>query len=112
MYGVCGFFYPLLALGAEQCFRVLEAAVRLQCKQAGIPTTIQTKKGKTIPTPFAENIESLIKAGVIPEADKMLWKAIRILRNIGSHPESQTILSPGMSISHLFTTAELLNALF
>jgi Domain of unknown function (DUF4145) len=111
MHGVCVVLLPLLALGAEQCSRVLEAAVRLRCEQAGIPTTKQTKKGKTIHTPFAENIKSLVKAGIIHESDKMRWDAIRGLRNIGSHPESQTILSPGMAIADLFTTAELLNAL-
>lgn len=106
------FFYPLLALGSEQCYRVLEAAVRLRCEQAGIATKRQTKNGKTIRTSFAENIESLIKAGIIPESDKMRWEAIRNLRNIGSHPEFQKILSPGIAIPNLFTTAELLNALF
>lgn len=41
------FFYPLITLGAEQCYRVLEAAVHKRCELAGISTKKQTKKGRT-----------------------------------------------------------------
>lgn len=64
------FFDPLITLGAEQCYRVLEAAVRKRCEQAGIPTKRQTKSGKIIETKFVENIEAFIKTGVIAVADR------------------------------------------
>lgn len=106
------FFYPLITLGAEQCYRVLEAAVRKRCEQAGIPTKRQTKKGKLIDLRFVENIESLMKAGIIDATDRLGWDATRKLRNIASHPDSQTILAPGMTIGLLVSAAELLNGLF
>lgn len=106
------FFYPLITLGAEQCYRVLEAAVRKRCEQAGIPTKRQTKKGKLIDLRFVENIESLMKAGIIDGTDRPRWEAIRNLRNIASHPNSQTILAPGATTDILAAAAELLNSLF
>jgi hypothetical protein len=106
------FFYPLITLGAEQCYRVLEAAVRKRCEQAGIPTKRQTKKGKMIDVRFVENVESLINAGIIAATDRPHWEAIRKLRNIASHPDSQTILAPGATIGILVSAADLLNSLY
>ncbi len=106
------FFYPLITLGAEQCYRVLEAAVRKRCEQAGIPTQRQNKRGKMIETKFVENIESLIKTGIIAVADRPHWNATRELRNIASHPDSQTILAPGTTIGLLVSAADLLNSLY
>ena len=104
------FFYPLITLGAEQCYRVLEAAVRKRCEQAGIPTKRQNKKGKLFEVRFVDNIESLITAGIIQAAARPHWEVIRQLRNIASHPESQMILTPGIAISHLVSTADLLDS--
>jgi hypothetical protein len=106
------FFYPLITLGAEQCYRVLEAAVRKRCEQAAIPTKRQNKKGKLIDLRFVENIESLINAGIIAATDRPHWDAIRNLRNIASHPDSQMILAPGMTIGLLVSAADLLNSLY
>lgn len=106
------FFYPLITLATEQCYRVIEAAVRKRCQQAGIPTKKQSKSGRTIETKFVQNIESLIGAGIIAEADRSRWDVTRRLRNITSHPDFQMILPPGTTTSHLVSTAEMLNSLY
>jgi hypothetical protein len=106
------FFYPLLTLAAEQCYRVLEAAVRKRCEQVGIPTTLQNKKGKTIQTRFVDNIASLIDAGILDAAQQPRWTTIRQLRNIASHPESQMIMTLGMTIDQLVLTTDWLNSLY
>ncbi len=106
------FFYPLITLGAEQCYRVLEAAARKRCEQAGIPTQRPTKKGKMIDTKFVDNIDSLIKVGIIAAADSSRWDVTRKLRKIASHPDSQTILAPGTTIGLLVSPAGLLNNLY
>ncbi|SRR5258707_7611595 len=106
------FFYPLITLGAEQSYRVLEAALRKRCEQAGIQIKRLTKKGKMIDTRFAENIESLVRAGIIPVADVPRWDIARILRNLASHPDSQSIMTPGITISLLSSVTDLLNSLY
>jgi len=106
------FFYPLITLGAEQCSLVLEAALRKRCIQAGIPTYRTTKKGKQIDTKFAENVESLITAGIIDVTEKSDWDFTRLRRNFASHPDSQSIVTPGIAINTLVSTAELLNSLY
>ena len=106
------FFYPLITLATEQCFRVLEAAARKRCEKAGIPTKRPTKKGKIIYKSFVENIESLVKAGIIETKDRSDWNVARQLRNIASHPDSQMILAPGATIGLLVSAADLLNSLY
>lgn len=51
-------------------------------------------------------------AGIIDATDRPQGDAIRNLRNIASHPNSQTILAPGATIGLLVSAAELLNSLF
>jgi hypothetical protein len=97
------FFYPLYTLAEEQLFRVAEAGVSHKCKVMGAPNS---KKN------FAEKIEWLVNKGVIPETDIPVWKAIRVLRNSASHPERQSITTPGMAISLLEQVSEKINALF
>ncbi len=97
------FFYPLYALGMEQAFRVGEAAVTHKCKAMDAPSKIKTLYGR---------IDWLVAKGVIPEQEKPAWHAIRNLRNIGSHPERQTLLPPGTVIGTLVRMAEKINALF
>ncbi len=106
------FCLPLTQLGAEQCFRVSEAAAREKCKQFGLPTERTRKAGKVIPTTFDENIRSLVNHGTISRSDECKWHSTRKLRNRASHPEQQTIMPPGFIIGTLFTTAEKLNFLF
>lgn len=86
--------------------------MRNRCEQAGIPTKRQTKKSKLIDLRFVENIESLMIASIVDATDRPRWDAIRQLRNIASHPDSQTILAPGATIGLLVSAAELLNSLF
>jgi len=49
---------------------------------------------------------------VIPKQEEKLWHAIRKLRNMSSHPEFQTIISPDNAIGTLERTAEKINFLF
>ena len=106
------FFYPLITLAAEQCHRVLEAGARTRCEQLGLPTKIPKKKGGLRDAIFSELIKSLAKHGAIFQRDLPRWGATRHLRNSASHPSRQTILSPGMAISCLESSVELLNQLF
>jgi hypothetical protein len=106
------FYYPLLTLGTEQAHRVLETAARVRCKQFGIPITRLTKKGKRIATTFADNIQALVKRGAISSADESKWISTRKLRNWASHPDQQTIITPGMASADLRVRVELLNKLF
>ena len=105
------FFYPLITLGAEQCMRVLETAVRICCENNGIQIRTEGKDGKTYDTTFAKNIRALIKKGIIPAKDEKLWMAAKDIRNYASHPESQAILPPGMTLTNLKITADRLNYL-
>ncbi len=101
LYGY--FFYPLYTLAAEQLFRVAEAAVSHKCKAFGAPNS--KKK-------FAEKIRWLADIGIIPKTDIPTWNAIRELRNIASHPERQSIITPGNAIGSLERATEIINALF
>ena len=96
------FFYPLLTLGAEQAFRVAEAAVNHKCDELGF-------KGRRA---FEKRLEWLAEQDVIRATSKKTWHAVRELRNIGSHPDSQQIFSPGMAVESLQRCAELINSLF
>ncbi len=110
IYGM--FFLPLASLAAEQCCRVLEAAVRHRCKQLGLLKK-KVGKAKALPgIPFVELIELLQHDGKIPEGDLDAWKSMVFLRNRFSHPTSQTILSLKDAAGVLTYHSELLNQLF
>jgi hypothetical protein len=96
-------FYPLLTLGAEQLFRVLEAAVSIKCKAMNAPASIRV---------FAKKIEWLGENGLISSGEQRRWDAIRHLRNLASHPEDQAILSQSDALHILDSTVELTNSLF
>jgi hypothetical protein len=106
------YFYPLATLGAEQCFRLLDTGTRIRCKQVGLPIKVKNKKGKEIDTRFAENVESLMKKGIISKTDKAHWDASRALRNFSSHPNRQTIFDPGQAQNILKLAGDFLNTLF
>jgi hypothetical protein len=97
------FFYPLFTLAAEQCYRVMEAAVSEKCLQMGGPPRKAALKRK---------LDSLIAKGVIPKEKEAVWNALRELRNWVSHPERQSIYDPGLSVSTLHNCAENINSLF
>lgn len=110
VYGL--FFLPLASLATEQCFRVLEAGARHRCKQLGLLKK-QRGKEKVLPdTPFAALVAALQKAGKISTGDLRSWETLPFLRNLFSHPKSQTIRSRKEAARQLAYTAELLNRLF
>lgn len=57
-------------------------------------------------------MEWLVKQGVIPIHKSIAAEAVVDLRNLGSHPEQQTILPPGPAIGLLPRIAEDINSLF
>jgi hypothetical protein len=97
------FFYPLYAIGTEQLFRVLEAAINARCKELNIPRSIQKlcakinwlHENKNISDEFAEQLHVARKA-----------------RNIVSHPDSQMILTPGNAIGAVKRIAVLISQLY
>ena len=110
---ICGwFFYPLLTLGVEQCYRLLDTGTRLRRKQLDIPTVAEKKNANKGNTSFKENAAALIKHGLISKADEVRWEAARNLRNWSSHPERQSLYDPGQAHKTLELVAERLNDLF
>lgn len=97
------FFYPLYTLGAEQLFRVAEAAVAYKCEALGVPKLERT---------FKKKITWLVGHGTIPEPELNRWQACRKLRNVASHPDRQSILTPWDAISILEGIAEQINSVF
>jgi hypothetical protein len=96
-------FYPLLTLGVEQCCRLLDTGTRIRCKQLGISA------GNA---PFKQNIDALIKLGIVSKNDEVRWNAVRSLRNLSSHPERQSLFDPGQAQGTLSLVVEFLNDLF
>ena len=97
------FYYPLYRLGEEQLYRVLEAAVKLRCKQ--------DSKGERRLS-FKAAADQLIKVGVIRHKDLERWNATRRLRNRASHPERVTGMPPGQ-VLRMFEAAVLdINGIF
>jgi hypothetical protein len=97
-------FYPLLALGAEQLFRVLEASAAFKCNEMGATP----KRSRT----FENKIDWLAEQGVIAAEDKPRWHAARHLRNDTSHPKDQNIYNLAMALTILDATVDLINPLF
>lgn len=110
VYGM--FFLPLAALATEQGFRVLEAGARHRCKQLGLLKKKSAKPNAYPDSPFVELVAALQKAGKIPEGDLDAWKSMVYLRNVFSHPTSQSIRKRQEAITQLTSIAELLNRLF
>jgi hypothetical protein len=106
------YYYPLATLGMEQCYRVMEAGVRLRCELAGIPTRRITAGGKEWLNSFEENISALKSGNIIPSGDGTKWEAMRNLRNSASHPELRQVFDPGQAEGMLSSIVEDLNALF
>lgn len=96
------FFYPLYTLAYEQLLRVAETAVTFKCKALSAP------KIKN----FQQRVDFLIDKSVIPQSEKIRWDGIRELRNIASHPEDQTILTPADALRELSLVANIINRLF
>lgn len=97
------FFYPLYVLGAEQLFRVAEAAVTLRCEQMG---------AKTGRMRFVDKIKYLVGASAISAQEEESWQAIRELRNAASHPDMQTLFDSADALLFLQLIAGKINSLF
>ncbi|SRR6266581_147350 len=106
------FYYPLLTLGVEQCFRCLETAARIRAKQLGIPTERIDPKRGPIPETFARLVRQLHQTGAIRSDDLLRWDVGRDLRNLVSHPGQQMIFMPGQVVGLLDDTIELVIRLF
>ena len=96
-------FYPLLALGTEQMFRVFDAAVSAKCKAMPAPSKLKH---------FADKIKWLGERAVISPEQQIHWNAIRHLRNLASHPTDQSILPHGEALNVLDIAVELITSLF
>jgi hypothetical protein len=97
------FFYPLHALGAEQLFRVAEAAVTLKCEQMGAETERMR---------FVDKIKYLVGAGAVPAQEEDVWQGIRGMRNAASHPNIQTMFDSADALVLLRLVAGKINSLF
>lgn len=97
------FFYPLYTLGAEQLFRVADAAATHKCNAEGAPKSVDK---------FGKRVKWLADHNVIPQADVPRWDALRDFRNYSSHPERLTLGIPREAIYALHDVAEKINALF
>jgi hypothetical protein len=106
------FFRPLLVLGVEHCYRLLEAGARTRCAMEGLPVSCADSQGKEHPLSFSHNLRTLVSRGIIPEDDLKLWHQARELRNWAAAPEHQSALSAEHGATALERTAELLGSLF
>ena len=105
-------FYPLCTLAAEQSQRVMEAAARTRCDQLGLPSSYTDHKGKRQEFNFATNIDRLASRKAISKADAKRWQSARKLRNYGSHPSFQALITPTMALASFEAASEYLNRLF
>ena len=97
------FFYPLYTLTYEQLFRVAETAVTLKCRSMSAPARVKS---------FAQKVEYLIENTIIPDNERLRWQGLRGLRNIASHPEGQSIVTPGDAVHELHLIVTIINKLF
>lgn len=98
------FFYPLYALGIEQSYRVLEAALKHKCNSLDAPASV-TKS-------FAKMVEWLAVQGLLTTAQRDRWDAARRLRNMTSHAEQQSIRMPTDAVNSLYMAVEMIEMLF
>lgn len=110
IYG--GFFYPLMILGVEHCYRVLEAGVRARCAELGLPVSFQDEQGKPHLLSFGHNLRQLIDRGTIAQEDVTLWKQGGELRTWATLPKHGNRVGPEHAATALSRAATLLNKLF
>lgn len=106
------FYYPLLTVGAEQCYRIVESAVRIKCEEIGIETRKLAPNGDQRPVSFSRLQKALFSKKILDERELDRWNALRDLRNMASHPDSQSIMTPGMAMDILHISAAQVNSLF
>lgn len=95
------FYYPLYALGSEQVFRVLEAALAHRCLSLQAPASTRGYHGM---------LTWLRSKGSLPNFEE--WNLFREMRNIGSHPIAQTLITPMMAFGDLERAVILVDRLF
>jgi len=110
LYGY--FFHPLVAMGVEQCYHVLESGARARCAQVGLPVDCLDRQGKPHPLSFGHNLRALAKEGLIQNEDLKLWQQARELRNWVAAPANQAALTLDHGVTALSRAAELLGRLF
>jgi len=110
IYG--GFFAPLVVLGVEHCYRVLEAGARARCVQQGLPVSFRDKEGKEHPLSFSHNLRQLTERGSIAEVDLELWKQAGELRAWAALPKHGSLIGAEHASTALSNAAMLLNKLF
>ncbi len=110
LYGY--FFQPLLAMGVEQCYRVLESGARARCAEAGLVVSCNDNQGRAHPLSFGHNLRALLQQGLIPETDRVLWQQAREMRDWVATPEHQAILTRDHGATALARVAELLGRLY
>ena len=96
-------FYPLLTIGTEQLFRVLEAAATNKCMAMNAPAKIKT---------FGDKLKWLLENDTITKDQYKRWGATRKLRNSVSHLHDQNIFDPTIALNELDFATELINKLF
>lgn len=110
LYGY--FFQPLMAMGVEQCYRVLEHGVRARCAEVALPVSCADNQGKQHPLSFSHNLRALVKRGLIPEADLKRWLQAKEMRDWVIAPEHQAALTLEHGVTALARAAELLGQLY
>ena len=97
------FFYPLFTLGAEQLFRVGEASITHKCESLNVPKKVNS---------MSSRIKWLFQNNHINEIQKTKWDATRELRNMASHLEKQSIMTPVNAIGFVERIADMINSLW
>jgi hypothetical protein len=98
------FFYPILALSADQFIRVAETAARAKCLALGA----ELKQVKN----FSNAVEWLIKRNGIVTEDHQSWRVIVGFRNDVSHLGDQRAYSVGMLFQQFDWLTTVINRLF
>lgn len=101
------FFYPLYTLGSEQLYRVADAAALHRYRDLGGP---KTKRGND--PAFKARIRWLREHGVIADERAPQWEGFRELRNDSSHPDMQSVFTPGNAYTVLRAVAECVSGLY
>ncbi|MFN3593719.1 MAG: hypothetical protein ACK4TK_03425 [Thiobacillaceae bacterium] len=110
IYG--SFYTPLVTLGVEHCYCMLEAAARVRCNQLGLPVVIRDRQGKERPLSFQHNLRQLIGREAIPETDVKLWMQAGELRDWAALPEHHDSVGPDHAVTALTRAAGMLGRLF
>jgi hypothetical protein len=88
--------------------RVTEAAARTKAESLGIAVKKTNGRGRD----FSLILKDLAAARAITSDEEAEWSVLRELRNIASHPESQTLLPPLDVLRNLRRVADAINRLF